>query len=114
MQAEVSRDETVRTINIQITPGSVPDIDITQSYHRKPRVIRPDRAVIVLVDGQFSDIKVHGGLVLKSGTASLEVTDSVTWRANAYRVDQRIDIAPEWVRMLVAEAPTGVTKWTVQ
>lgn len=111
MKANVTHDQTVRTIQIQIEPGSVPDLDITRSYHRKPRLIRPALATLRVVDGQQAVIKVVGGLVLKSGAASADVTDNWEYRAASYHDRESIAKAPAWVRALWDEAPTGLTVW---
>jgi hypothetical protein len=111
MRASVEKDMTVRTIVIAIEPGSVPDLDVTRSWHRKPRVIRPDRAVLTIVDGEQTILKVSGGLVLKSGAASTEVSDTWEWRRRGYREPDKIDSAPEWARWLWDEAPEDVTIW---
>lgn len=104
MQATVAADNTVRTI--RLTVHNVPDIDVTMSYHRKPRIFRPEHATVRLVDGEIGTVVVSGGLVLKSGAASDLVSESVTY----YGVKE-LDKAPEWVRVIAAEAPHGVTTW---
>lgn len=111
MRASVEKDTTVRTIKILIEPGSVPDIDVTQSWHRKPRFIRPDQAILTTVAGEQTILKVHGGLVLKSGAASTEVRDTMEWRRQSYAERDRIDSAPSWAHALWNEAPRHVTSW---
>lgn len=111
MRASVNSDRTVRTIVIDVDPGSVPDLNVAQTWHRKPRVIRPDHAVLTIVGGEQTIIKVSGGLVLKSGAASAEVRDDWEWRRRSYYDSDRIDSAPEWVWALWNEAPRHVTNW---
>jgi hypothetical protein len=111
MRASVKTDTTVRTIVIEIESGSVPDIDVTQSWHRKPRLIRPDRVVLTTVAGEQTILKISGGLVLKSGAASAEVRDTWEYRRSSYHERDRIDSAPEWVWSLWNEAPRHVTSW---
>ena len=91
---------------IQLDVEDVPDIDVTQSWHRKPRVFRPDHVTIVFSNGQISSVNVSGGLVLKSGRPSTEVRDNVRWYSPA-----ELTRMPEWVKRLVDEAPSGVTTW---
>lgn len=106
MIATVKKDTTVRTIVIEVVPGSVPDIDITRSYHRKPRIFRPDSVTLTLVGGVLSNVNISGGLVLKSGAASTEVRDNERWYT-----DRELAAAPDWVRELMTEAPQGATSW---
>lgn len=109
MRAAVEKDQTVREIVIAV--GEVPDIDITQAWHSKPRVFRPYRAVIRIVDGVTRNIMVSGGMVLKSGDASTEQTGKRDWRRDAYSDSDRIESAPPWVRVLWNTAPGGMTAW---
>jgi hypothetical protein len=111
MRASVKTDTTVRTIVIEIESGSVPDIDVTQSWHRKPRLIRPDHVVLTTVAGEQTILKISGGLVLKSGAASTEVRDTWEYRRSSYHERDRIGSAPEWVWALWNEAPRHVTTW---
>lgn len=106
MQAAVSTDNTTRTIDLKVVDA--PDIDVT-TYHRKPRVFRPDRAIIRLTNDTFQRIDVYGGLALKSGGTSDKVRERVTYWSGS-----ELERAPEWVRLLVAEAPAGVTAWRTE
>jgi hypothetical protein len=108
MRAAVTRDTITRVINLEVS--GVPDLDVTENWHRKPRVIRPDYLVITLVDGDVRSAETTGGLVLKSGAASDGVGDKREWTSNAY--GYRLDDAPEWVRTLTGEAVLGVTAWS--
>ena len=110
MKASVTRDDTTRIITVEVS--DVPDVDVTAGYHRKPRVFRPERAVIRTVNGQVREIKVSGGLVLKSGKTSPEVHEDRTWYHDdlKYR-DHTLSSAPDWVRTLWNEAPAGVLAW---
>lgn len=108
MRAAVETDGTVRTIRVKVE--AVPDIDVTRSYHRKPRIFRPESVVITLVDGVISQAKVSGGLVLKSGAASTEVGESETWRSGSWSTPKLAE-APAWLARLMDEAPSGVTTW---
>lgn len=105
MKASVKTDVTHRTIWVEVS--GVPDIDLTQHYHRKTRMIRPDVLKIELTDGRPTGITASGGLVLKSGGASASARDEKRW----YGPRDLEHDAPEWVRLLVAEAPNGVTSW---
>ena len=111
MRAEVTVDQTVRTIQVDVEPGSVPDLDVTQTWHRKARMIRPKQAILKLVNGRATIITVIGGLVLKSGAASTQVTESAEYRRQSYHDRDQIDRAPEWVQLLWNEAPANVVTW---
>lgn len=113
MKIEVQTDTTRREIGFRVTEGSAPDLDVTESWHSKPRVIRPDSGNLVIVDGEVRRITVSGGLVLKSGAASEQVRDKREWRAShAYMQRERIEDAPEWVQYIWREAQCGVTAWS--
>jgi hypothetical protein len=108
MRAAVETDGTVRTIRLSV--ADVPDVDVTRHWHRKPRIFRPQSVVITLVDGEVSQAKVSGGLVLKSGQPSTEVGESETWARSAWST-AKLTEAPAWLKRLVDEAPSGVTAW---
>jgi hypothetical protein len=108
MRAVIETDTTVRTIRVKVE--AVPEIDVTRSYHRKPRIFRPEYVVITLKDGVVSQARVTGGLVLKSGKASTEVGESETWSAGSWN-SPKLAEAPAWLARLVDEAPSGVTTW---
>lgn len=104
MNAEVKRDDVRRTI--VVTVSGVPDIDITASYHKKPRHFRPDSVTIELVNGKLNALNVSGFLVLKSGGTSDSVRDNQRWYS-----PRSTDKMPPWLRRLVQEAPAGVASW---
>lgn len=108
MQAAVARDSTVRTISLDVM--NTGDLDVTQSWHRRPRFIRPERVIITVVDGRTVRIRVQGALVLKSGAASTEQSDTADWSVSG-ALSERLDKAPDWVRMLWDEAPAGILSW---
>lgn len=105
MKASVKTDVTHRTIWVEVS--GVPDIDLTQHYHRRTRAIRPDVLKIELTDGKPTGITALGGLVLKSGGASASARDEKRW----YGPNDLEREAPEWVRLIVSEAVHGVTTW---
>jgi hypothetical protein len=109
MRATVIMDTTARTIHVKVMFGT--DIDVTRSHHCRPRIFRPDMVTLSLMDGDLSSVKVHGGLVLKSGVASTEVRESETFYPLSSWRSPKLDKAPEWVQLLAAEAPYGVTTW---
>lgn len=109
MRAAVTQDSTVRTIDLEVS--GVPDIDVTKTWHRKPRLFRPEKVTIRVIDGETRNILIKGGLVLKSGAASTEVGESQDYRSQHYDKARRIEAAPEWVQRLWAEAPAGMTSW---
>lgn len=110
MKASVSKDHVVRTIRIDVEGAG--DQDVTQTWQRRPRVIRPDHVEIRVEDGERQFIRVSGFLVLKSGGTSESVRDSWEWNESRYSGKRNhIDHAPEWVRLLWTEAVNGVTSW---
>lgn len=109
MRAEVTEDQTIRTITI--TVQGAPDIDTTQPWHREPQICRPDWAILTVVDGQPTVIEVFGWRVLKTGIASTRLRGQLEWQAEGPREREQIGSAPEWVRLIWDEAPTGVTTW---
>jgi hypothetical protein len=108
MRAAVRKDITTRIITLEVQ--NVPDVDVTRSYHRKARIFRPDSVIIRLVDGNVGHVDVSGGLVLKSGAASTEVREHEEWSAGSWAPCKLAD-APEWLALLVKDAPHGVTTW---
>jgi hypothetical protein len=110
MQAAVRRDTTTRVIMLGVS--GVPDIDVTRHYHRRPRIFRPQFVTLRWVDGELASAKVDGGLVLKSGGASESAGESETFYPETSSwATPKMDKAPEWLHLLVAEAPQGVTSW---
>jgi hypothetical protein len=110
MRAHVTKDTSTRTIELELE--GLPDLDITQSWHSKPRAIRPDKAIIHINSGETRSINVLGYLVKKSGAPSDSVRDNLTFTTRPYRVKERLDQAPGWVRELFTQAPYGVTTFT--
>lgn len=110
MRAHVTRDNNTRTIELEVE--GLPDIDITEHYHAKPRAIRPDRARINIVDNETRSIVIYGGLVKKSGQASEHVREHTTYSRKAYRDRERLDLAPGWVKELFTQAPSGITSFS--
>jgi len=110
MRAHVTKDTSTRTIELELE--GLPDIDITERYHAKPRSIRPDKARINIVSNETRSIVIYGGLVKKSGQPSEHVRESTTYSRNAYRDRERLDQAPGWVQELFNQAPTGITSFS--
>lgn len=108
MKAELETDRTVRTIRVRIS--GVPDIDVTRSWHKKPRLFRPEIVNVQVVDGELSEVTVVGGLVLKSGKCSEGVTESRHYTARGWNSDSLLQM-PEWLTLLTDEAMAGVTSW---
>lgn len=110
MRASVRDDTTTRIITLEVS--GVPDVDVTENWHHRPRMIRPDHATIRLVNGQFREFNASGPVVKVNGEPG---GNRDTWKC--YETGERfqrdtLDQAPEWVRTLVREAPEGVTAWT--
>lgn len=104
MQAQVSSDDMRRTIVIRVS--EVPDIDVTRSYHKRPKSFRPDKVRLNLANGALSGIDVSGPLVLKSGGVSDLIRESQRWYSKP-----DMTMLPGWLQLLIDEAPAGVTGW---
>lgn len=102
MRGEVVKDEVTRVIRVDLK--DVPDVDIT-TYHRKPRIFRPDHVSITILDGTVDRVSLSGYLVLKSGWTSAAVRDSKRWYSS------ELASLPKWLQTVVDEAPKGVTIW---
>lgn len=117
MKASVTSDKTTRVIELELeAPSAAWDLfDTTATWRKVPRIFRPDRARLVLDQGEVKSVNVAGQLVLKSGAVSdsHQSRDSMTWAADGYHRGKLAD-APEWVREIVAQAPHGITAyiWT--
>lgn len=109
MQGRVKTDRSVRTIVVTIEPGSVPDHDVTRSWHKKPRVIRPDHLTVVTTNGDLDEVRLSGGLVLKSGAASTEVREVDKWYG--MYGDHKVTDLPEWLSTAVQAVLDGQTVW---
>lgn len=110
MKASVASDRSTRTIEIEVS-GAEP-LDVTESWHRKTRRILPDKAIVRIVDGEPRSIVVLGYLLKQSGQPSDSVRDKRPFTPKAYITRERLDLAPDWVRVLFKEAPLGVHTWS--
>lgn len=119
MRARVTKDQTTRVIELELeAPSAAWDLyDVTATWRAedKRRVFRPDRARLVIDQGEVKSISVSGHLVLKGGRVSdnHQSRDSMTWAASSYHKGKLAD-APEWVAEIVRQAPLGITDyvWT--
>lgn len=101
MKATVDQDTSVRTILVEVQ--DVPDIDATETWHRRARIFRPDFLQIRVTDGRLEMVKASGGLVKKDGSASIGNRESKSWL--------RPEPMPEWVRTIVRGVLAGETSW---
>jgi hypothetical protein len=101
MKAATAKDTTERTIVINVVDGPV--LDVTQSWHRRPRLIRVERVTVQVLNGRVRELTALGGLVLKNGRTSLGQRDRRTWASD--------NDLPEWAQRFWNEAPDGVTFW---
>lgn len=117
MKASVTSDKSTRVIELDLdAPSAAWDLfDTTATWRKAPRIFRPDRARLVIDQGEVRSINVAGYLVLKSGRTSdsHQSRDSMTWSADGYARGKLAD-APSWVAEIVAQAPHGITSyvWT--
>jgi hypothetical protein len=109
-RASVTSDKSTRTIELSLE--GMPTLNVTESWHTTPRLILPDKARIVVVDGETRSIVVFGAVIKKSGQPSEHVRADRTYRPSAYRDTERLDLAPGWVKELFGQAPGGTTSFT--
>lgn len=111
MKASIVSDNSTRDIDLAI--DGAPDLDVTESWARKPRIIRPATAQVHIYNGEPRTIKISGPTLLKNGEASELSFGHRTYSATTYlRPEDRLDAAPRWVRDIFTEAPLGVTTFT--
>jgi hypothetical protein len=117
VKASVTKDQTTRVIELELeAPSAAWDLhDVTATWRKVPRIFRPDRARLVIDQGEVKSINVSGYLVLKGGRVSdnHQSRDSMTWTAGGYHKGKLADV-PGWVGEIVAQAPLGITSyvWT--
>lgn len=111
MRATVRQDRSVRTITIEIEQG--PILDISRPWHKLPRTVQVSTVVIRIQDNVVREVVARGGMILKSGEASSSTFGDRSWLRSAFNAVDDIDQAPEWIRTLAREAPTGLTNWTL-
>lgn len=119
MRAMVTSEVTELTVTIEVS--DVPDIDITERWHTRPRSFRPEAMVIKAVSGpsgkiEFSSVEVRGGQMLMSGQPSENVIGKKTWFAERpyYAESTWISTGPDWVQNIVGDvldSEDKVTTW---
>lgn len=111
MRARVEEDVISRQIVIGVEDA--PDLDVSEPWNARPRIIRPDRLVIEIVDREQRCATVSGYLVLQSGKTSSGVRVEFDWQKWGGR-RHKIESAPDWVKALCTDAPSNVTEWPVR
>jgi len=109
-RATVASDKSTRII--ELTLEAMPTLNVTESWHTAPRLILPDKARVVITDGDTRSIYVSGPVIKKSGQPSEHVRADRTYRPRAYRDTERLETAPGWVKELFAQVPGGTTVFT--
>jgi hypothetical protein len=109
-RATVLTDKSTRTIELALE--GMPTLNVTEEWHLQPRLIAPDKARIVVTDGEARSIYVSGYTIKKSGQPSEHVRADRTYRPKAYRETERLATAPGWVQELFSQAPNGITKFS--
>jgi len=112
MKAAVERDNLARKITIKVVDG--PILDVSESWHTKPRRIRVERITITIFNGETTSMVVTGGIVLKSGAASTGQRGQLEWSAQALVGSQLISRAPAWAQLIWRQAPVGETYWSLE
>lgn len=114
MDYRVTGESVTRTATIRLDLGQVEDMDVSESWHRRSQVVRPDYVRISWssdtiettepIGKSGTRVTVSGPRVLASGKISAEGTrGSTEYSDTGFRLNRRIDKAPEWVRDLVEE-----------
>lgn len=101
MKWKISNDSTRRAVTFAIEDGE-PVQARAWRFDQKYQ-IKPDTAVVTVVDGERRGVTVAGPRLLKDGQAS----DKLRGRAEWNYTD--ISLAPAWVRELWQQAPEGRT-----
>jgi hypothetical protein len=110
MKAKVVRDMSRREIAIEVT--GAPHLDVTESWQTRTRKIEPDKAVVVLIDGEFHTITVKGYQVNKSGAISPSQRGEWVYRqGRGYNRSELLESAPDWVQEVARESPREVISW---
>lgn len=111
MKAKVVKDMGRREITIEVTDA--PHLDVTESWQTRTRKIEPDKAVVVLIDGEFRTITVEGFQVNKGGAISPTQRGRWVYRQDPrYSRDERLESAPGWVQELAKQAPGGIREYS--
>jgi hypothetical protein len=126
MRASVKSDRATRVIELDLeADGAAWDLhDVTATWRKVPRIFRPDKARLVLEQGETDEgerrwearsISISGYLVLKGGRVATnhQSRDSMTWEhTGTWRKESSVSLAPEWVQEIVRQAPIGITAYT--
>jgi hypothetical protein len=111
MHATVTKDNTRRTVKIDIVDG--PMLETTKPWYTSPKYVEVDRALILVDNGAPRSITVSGWTLLKNGSLSDSTRDDLTWHSDT-GYTYKIADAPGWVQKLFHQAVNGVTTWTDQ
>ena len=109
MKATVTGDQTVRTIEIELTGG--PIVDVTETWNLKPREIGATHVRLSMHSDQVTGVAVRGQVLKKNGEPG-ENRATRTWRDQSYDTKNLIRNAPGWIREIVAQAPLGIREFT--
>lgn len=111
MRAAVERDTMTREIVITVKDGI--ELDVSETWHTRPRRIRVDTVTIRVLDGETLSIRAAGGLLLKDGRASDLQRGHKAWNhRNTTEYNNGIETAPEPIREMWRQAPAGITEYT--
>lgn len=104
MDILITRDTSKRVIEMNVT--GVPVLDVSKPWHTKPKKIQPSRAVLMIVGNQTVSLKISGGVILGDSSVSEKTWAHWEWGTRMY--GDPIGKAPDWVRAIWNQAPTGV------
>lgn len=95
MNFTIRRDEVTRKVNLGLS--NVPDVDVTETWHKRKRVFRPDSMWLSKAPYGL-EIGVSGPALLQNGTPG-ESRLEMVWYSN-WITDTAKD-APDWVKEIV-------------
>jgi len=111
MRAQVAKDQTVRTISVEVT--GAPDLDVARDWQVLQRLIKPEWIMITLVGEKFQKVQVRGPLILKNGKVG-KTRGDFTWYTDDSVLHHRekLSRSPQWIRDLVQNTPHGLTAFS--
>jgi hypothetical protein len=109
MQAAIVQRTSLEVVRIGVL--DVPDLDISEGHHRRPRIIRPDQISLEIRDDEPDRVELSGPIVLRSGQLSIETRGNYVWTYSGFRLNN-ISTAPEWIHKLIQAVIDGETSWS--
>lgn len=103
MQAQIKKDETLRTVEVEVTDG--PQLKDPATWRDRPPLFQVTKVRIVIQYGALHSVRVSGPTVRANGSLSPFRSDSAIWvQDDELRVTPEWSAGPEWLVRLVGEA----------